>query len=241
MQDAQFDFSLYFDAVTAFSKDNTSFKELNYSLQESFNYFGNHSLMGNITGNQDLTRFITLASGALSSSENAGEAGWKRDIQVKDTIGYRKLASLIAFNMTIPGIPIIYYGDEFGMPGAGDPDNRRMMKFDSLTTMEKKMKENTQKVIHLRKSSISLLFGDFTTLEVSDKTYIYIRSYFDQVAVVIFNKDRSSRKIDFTLPARFQETQLTDNFGNTFTLEKGKITLTLKGNSFEILTNKKKD
>lgn len=241
MLDAQFDFSLYFDAVTAFSKDNTSFKELNYSLQESFNYFGNHSLMGNITGNQDLTRFISLASSAVSSSENAGEAGWKRDIQVKDTIGYRKLASLIAFNMTIPGIPIIYYGDEFGMPGAGDPDNRRMMKFDSLTPMEKQMKENTQKVIHLRKSSISLLYGDFTTLEVSDKTYIYIRSYFDQVAVVIFNKDRSSRKIDFTLPGRFQETQLMNNFGNAFTFEKGKITLTLKGNSFEILTNKNED
>ena len=237
MQDAQFDFSLYFDAVTAFSKDNTSFKDLNYSLQESFNYFGNHSLMGNITGNQDLTRFITLASGALSPSENAGEAGWKRDIQVKDTTGYPKLASLIAFTMTIPGIPVIYYGDEFGMAGAGDPDNRRMMKFDSLTSLEKQMKEITSKVIHLRKNSLPLLYGDFTTLEVSDKTYIYIRSYFDQIVVVIFNKDRSSRKIDFTLPVRYHETQLMNNFGNTFTFEKGKIILTLKGNSFEILTS----
>ena len=241
MLDAQFDFSLYFDAMTAFSKDNSSFKDLNYSLQESFNYFGNHSLMGNITGNQDLTRFITLASGALSPSENAGEAGWKRDIQVKDTTGYHKLASLIAFAMTIPGIPVIYYGDEFGMPGAGDPDNRRMMKFDSLSQIEKRMKEVTQKVIHLRKNSMPLLYGDFTTIEVSDKTYIYIRSYFDQVAVVIFNKDGSSRKIDFTLPARFRETQLMNNFGNAFSIEKGKITLTLKGNSFEILTNKKED
>jgi len=210
-------------------------------LQESFSYFGNHSLMGNITGNQDLTRFISLASGAVSPSENAGEAGWKRDIQVKDTIGYSKLASLIAFNMTIPGIPVIYYGDEFGMPGAGDPDNRRMMRFDSLTQIEKRMKETAQKVIHLRKNSMPLIYGDFVTLEVSDKTYIYIRSYFDQVAVVIFNKDRSSRKIDFILPDRFKESLLTNNFGNTFTFEKGKITLTLKGNSFEILTNKKEN
>ena len=239
MLDAQFDFSVYFDAMNAFSKDNSSLKELNYSLQESFSYFGNHSLMGNITGNQDLTRFITIASGALNPSENAGEAGWKRNIQVKDTIGYRKLASLIAFNMTIPGVPVIYYGDEFGMPGAGDPDNRRMMKFDSLSSMEKRMLEVTQKVTHLRRNSMPLLYGDFLTIEVSDKTFVYIRSYFDQLVVIIFNKDRSSRKVDFTLPERFRETPLMNNFGNAFTSEKGQITVTLNGNSFEILTNKK--
>jgi cyclomaltodextrinase / maltogenic alpha-amylase / neopullulanase len=241
MQDAQFDFSLYFDALNAFSKDNSSLKDLNYSLQESFSYFGNHSLMGNITGNQDLTRFITLASGALSPTENASEAGWKRDIEVKDTVGYSKLSMLIAFNMTIPGVPVIYYGDEFGMPGAGDPDNRRMMKFDSLTPMEKKMEEVSRKIINLRKSSMPLLYGDFVTIQVSDKTFIYLRSYFDQVAIVIFNKDRSPRKIDFTLPERYKEALLMNNFGNNFSFEKGKVSLTLNGVSFEILTNKKED
>jgi glycosidase len=39
---------------------------------------------------------------------------------------------LTAFNMTIPGVPVIYYGDEIGIPGGNDPDSRRMMKFDNL-------------------------------------------------------------------------------------------------------------
>jgi hypothetical protein len=103
------------------------------------------------------------------------------------------------------------------------------------------MKDLTQKVVHLRKNSMPLLYGDYLTLEISDKTYIYLRSYFDQVAVIIFNKDRSARKIDFTLPAKFQKTQMMNNFGNNFTFENGKINLTLKGNSFEILTNKKEE
>jgi glycosidase len=238
MLDAQFDFSIYFDALNAFSKDNTSLKDLNYSLQETFAYYGNHSLMGYITGNHDLTRFISLASGAVSPSENATEAGWSRDIQVTDTTGYDKLSSLIAFNMTIPGVPVVYYGDEFGMPGAGDPDNRRMMRFDSLNPYEKRTKELTRKLIHMRKNSMPLLYGDFMTIGVTDKTYIYLRSYFDEAVVIIFNKDRSSRKIDFILPEKYKEILLKSNFGNTFTFEKGKVTLTLQGNSFEILTNK---
>jgi cyclomaltodextrinase / maltogenic alpha-amylase / neopullulanase len=241
MLDAQFDFSIYFDALNAFAKDNGSLKDLNYSVMESFSWFGNHSLMGNITGNQDLTRFITIASGALKPGENAAEAGWKRDIEVKDTIGYGRLAQMIAFNMTIPGIPVIYYGDEFGMPGAGDPDNRRMMRFDSLSSQEKRMKEITQKLTHLRSSSMPLLYGDYSVIEVSDRTFVYIRSYFDQVAIAIFSKDSGSKKIDFMLPERYRETALAANFGNIFTSEKGKISLTLKGNSFEILTNKAED
>lgn len=235
--DAQFDFSVYFDAVNTFSKDNNSFKDLNYSLYETFMYFGNHHMMGNISGNQDLTRFISLASGAVSPNENAAEAGWKRNIQVKDTIGYYKLASLLAFNMTIPGVPIIYYGDEFGMPGAGDPDNRRMMRFDSLTKLENWTKAQTSKLAHLRGSNIALLYGDFKTIEVSDKTWVYMRIYFDKVVFVIFNKDKTAKKIDFEIPDKFMESRFISNFGNDFKLEKNKISLTLGGNSFEIITN----
>jgi glycosidase len=235
--DAQFDFGLYFDARNVFARDNTSFKDLNYSLQESFSYYGEHSLMGNITGNQDLSRFISFASGALSFSENDQKAGWDRDIEVKDTLGYNRLASLQAFNMTIPGIPIIYYGDEFGMPGAGDPDNRRMMKFDNLTPQEKRLKAIVEKLTHLRSSSMPLLYGDFKTIESGDKAFIYMRSYFDKVVFVIFNKDKSAKKIEINIPERFARIKLVNQFGSDAKIDKGKITLNLKGNSFEILTN----
>jgi glycosidase len=236
-QDAQFDFGVYFDARTTFAKESGSFKDLNYSLQQSFSYFGEHSLMGNITGNQDLPRFISFASGALSFGENDQKAGWDRDIEVKDTAGYGRLASLIAFNMTIPGIPVIYYGDEFGMPGAGDPDNRRMMRFDNLTPQEKSLKATVAKLTHLRSSSMPLLYGDFKALETSDKTYVYIRTYFDKVVIVIFNKDKESRKIDFDIPERFNEVKLVNHFGSDAKLEKGKVTVNLRGNAFEILSN----
>jgi cyclomaltodextrinase / maltogenic alpha-amylase / neopullulanase len=237
MLDAQFEFNLYWDAKSAFAMDNTSFRDLNYSLQQSFSYFGEHNLMGNITGNQDMSRFISYAGGALTFNEDDHEAGWKRDIQVKDTLGYRKLASLEAFNMTIPGIPVIYYGDEFGMAGAGDPDNRRMMKFDSLTKHEQSLKIITAKLAYLRNSNLALVYGDFTTLKVSEKVYVYIRSYFDKAVIVVFNKDKSSRKIEFEVPDRYLEAKFVAQFGSKVTIEKGKASMELPGNSFEILSN----
>ena len=46
--DGQFDFNLYL-ILERFLQDNTSFKQLHNSLMETFPYYGNHSLMGNIT------------------------------------------------------------------------------------------------------------------------------------------------------------------------------------------------
>lgn len=237
MLDAQFEFNLYWDAKNTFAMDNTSFRDLNYSLQQSFSYYGEHNLMGNITGNQDISRFISYASGALSFNEDATEAGWKRDIEVKDTIGYRKLASLIAFNMTIPGIPVIYYGDEFGMPGAGDPDNRRMMKFDGLNKNQEYLKSITAKLANLRNQNLALTYGDFTTIKVSDKIFIYMRSYFDKAVFIIFNKDKTRRNVEFNIPERFIKDTFKVYFGNIMNIENGEINLSIQGNSFEIITN----
>lgn len=239
MLDAQFDFSLYLDARTAFAKDGSSFRDLDYSLHQTFRYFGEHSLMGNITGIQDLARFISFASGALSFAEDDKKAGWERDIQVKDTTGYRKLASLIAYNMTIPGIPIIYYGDEIGLAGAGDPDNRRMVQFDSLNNHEQYLKTLTSRLANLRKTNMALLYGDFSTLKVTDRVYVYMRNYFGEIAIIAFNKDKSVKKIEFELPQQDQEVKLTPLFGSGMVMEKNKVTLTVQGNSFEILIKSK--
>ena len=237
MLDAQFEFNLYWDAKPAFINDNTSFRDLNYSLQQSFSYFGEHNLMGNITGNQDMARFISYASGALSQNEDATAAGWNRDVEVKDTIGYRKLAMMEAFNMTIPGIPVIYYGDEYGMAGAGDPDNRRMMKFDNLNLNEQHLKQVTAELVHLRKENLALVYGDFIPVKTSEKVFVYLRSYFDKVVVVVFNKDKSARKIEFEMPERFKSSVLTTHFGSKISVDKGKVSLSLEGNSFEIIKN----
>lgn len=235
--DGQFDFNLYFDARSVFVNDNESFIKLKNSLEESFDYYGYHSLMGNITGNHDIPRFISFAGKALSFDEDAKEAGWTRDIEVIDTIGYYKLSSLTAFIMTIPGIPVIYYGDEIGMPGAGDPDNRRPMKFSKLSEQESKLKSKTQKLINLRKSNMSLIFGDTQFLLASKDILVFSRNYFNNKTIVAFNKSNKTQKARFAIPKNCNIDILRTNFNSTFEVINNEIILTLKPYSYEILNN----
>jgi len=237
MMDAQFDFNLYWEVRNAFAFDNGSFEDLNTALLQSLAFFGSHHLMGNITGNQDMARFISYADGSLSTGEEDREAGWVRTIEVRDPVGYRRLASLMAFNMTIPGVPVIYYGDEFGLPGANDPDNRRMMKFDGLTENELLTLEQTRALTRLRSDHMALLYGDFQPLLVSRDQYVYLRSYFDDVVIIAFNKAREDTTVAVPLPSRVQAGTLKPAFGSIVEIADNQIQINLKANSFEILVH----
>lgn len=240
---AQFDFNLYFDARSVFANNDIGFERLSASLFETFNYYGYHNVMGNITGNHDMARFISYASGDLKWTDNDKEIGWHKTILVSDTIGYYKLKMLHAFNMTIPGIPIVYYGDEIGMPGANDPDNRRIMRFDSLSRFEQDVKNTVTKLANLRSEHMALLYGDFELILAEGSTFIYKRSYFDDVVYVLFNNSRNELK--HALDEDFSRVKYQAHFNNKITavatisdsgIEKTALVLNVKPYSFEIIT-----
>jgi cyclomaltodextrinase len=237
-QNAQFDFNLYFDARSVFVNDNEPFTKLSESLNESFNYYGWHSLMGNISGNHDIARFISYAGQDLKFTEDDKEAGWNRNIIVKNKVGYKKLAQLIAYISTIPGVPVIYYGDEIGMPGAGDPDNRRMMKFDHLSTDEAHQLVITKQLLQLRKKNIALIYGDYNLLKADKKVMAYARYYFDSAAFVFFNKENKTIKFKVNIPEKYAAASLKKHFNGKFSIQDNELIIELEPNSFEIITTK---
>jgi glycosidase len=194
MLNAQFDFNLYDTAVQAFANQETSFEYVASALQKAMDYYGSHHLMGNISGNQDRARFISYASGDVRFNEDAKKAGWTRTIGMSDTTAYKKLAMLQAFNLSIPGIPCIYYGDEYGSIGANDPDNRKMMNF-KLNNNEKQLKQQVEKLIKIRRNSMALQYGS-TEILVANKNLLYIvRKYFDDEVHIVFNKSNTTTKL----------------------------------------------
>ncbi len=237
MLDAQFDFNLYFDARPVFASQAESFEKVASSLSESALYYGSHSLMGNITGNHDMPRFLYYAGGDIVPGEDEKEAGWSRNVTVKDTLGYQRLKMLEAFVTTIPGIPIIYYGDEIGMPGANDPDNRRMMKFSGLSPAEQNVKETVTRLCHLRSNSMSLCYGDTRVLQADQEVFVYLRSYFNKFNLVMMNRSAQARKISVELPAHLSAAGLKTIFGNKLSTQGNKISIEIPAVSFEIANN----
>lgn len=238
MLDSQFDFNFYFDAREVIAKDNTSFNLVANTLQESFNYYGYHNSMGYISGNHDQPRFISLAGGDLKFTENDKEAGFSRFVGVGDPIGYKRLQMMEALNIAIPGVPVIFYGDEIGIPGAGDPDNRRPMRFSGLTPEEMQTKEITAKLFELRRNRLSLIYGETHIVHQKDMTFAIARDYFGEWTITVFNKDKKEQSITFDLPARFSGKSLETHFNGKVSVAGTKITVVLPPVSFEVLTSK---
>lgn len=234
--DGQFDFNLYWDLRNTMATDDVSFTQLQQSLYNTFNHYGTVHLMGNITGNHDMPRFISFAGYGLSFDEDAQEAGWARRIEVENPDGYLKLQLLTAFNMTIPGVPVIYYGDEIGMAGGGDPDSRRMMRFDNLNEHEQQTLAATTKLANLRRDNLSLVYGDFRTLFIDDRTWVYSRRYFGNIVVVALSKSPEPVTLTVALPDDMKEFSFMPQAGSGSSQVGNTLEFTLQPLSFEVFT-----
>lgn len=237
MINAQFDFNVYHTALDVLTRGH-SVKALAQVVEQSLGAYGAHHTMGNITGNHDKGRLISLAGGTLDPDEDHKLAGWTRKIEVGDPVGYKKLALVNALNMTIPGVPCIYQGDEYGEPGGNDPDNRRMMRFEGYNEAEQAQLAVTKRLAELRRQELPLLYGDQMTLQLTEKVWAYLRVYMGEWVVVVLNTGDEAVTMECVLPKGIDPSQsLKANFGHDFTLTPdGKLTVEVAGNGFEILT-----
>ena len=202
MIDSQFDFNLYHNSRDVIVDEGRSMRLIAATVEESEAAYGSHHTMGNITGNHDKPRFISLAGGdmPLWGIDDKAE-GWHREVVVGDMDkGHAGLQLLKAIITTVPGVPCIYQGDEFGVPGANDPDNRDMMTFEGYNDYQMKEYAQTQALLKYRRSSMPMMYGDFRTLYVDDEAWVFLRHYMGDWAVVAMNVRGAEKSIEVELP-----------------------------------------
>jgi cyclomaltodextrinase len=129
---------------------------------------------------------------------------------------------VVLFQMTYLGAPVIYYGDEAGMWGAHDPDERMPMvwadlKYDLQKTdprgnprspddpnFDPTVFDFYQRAIALRKNHPALGDGNIEFLGTDDKnrTFSMVRRGPSETLVEIFNRDDRPHDVHFPAPTR---------------------------------------
>jgi len=242
MLDGQFDFPLYDQIQETFGETKGEMKSLDDSLGSSEKIYGKETLMSPLIGNHDKGRFMAYADGELPvTGVKDEEVGWKDPPKVRDPGSYNKIELAQAFLMSIDGVPMIYYGDEIGMTGAGDPDNRRDMRFgDQVTPDEKRVVENFKKLGAIRRQHPALRYGSRrTVLETADQ-YAFVRVHLDDRVLVVFNRAKTDAQIDIKVAPELADGEYVDALsGKKVSVHGGKLDFALPGQTAAFVSKSK--
>ena len=129
----------------------------------------------NLLDSHDMPRFISLSNGDKSCL---------------------KLATL--FQMTYPGAPCIYYGDEIGLvSGEGrDPEVAREAFPWKQSRWDIELRDFFKCCTRLRKDHPALRRGEFSTLYAEDQILAYIRKLDQEMLIVVINTGISDYTLD---------------------------------------------
>jgi glycosidase len=119
----------------------------------------------------------------------------------------------LAFGLTVTlrGIPEIYYGDEIGMPGGGDPDNRRDFPggwagdpMDAFTQAGRTREQQeifsyAQTLLRIRSEHAALRGGRLWHLASDESSYVFVRESEEERLVVSFNNSAQPRELHIPL------------------------------------------
>ncbi len=163
----------------------------------------------NHLASHDTARLMTIVDGDLSTIE---------------------LATLL--QLTFPGAPCIYYGDEVGLPGGLDPDSRRV--FPERSHWNHQLLTCHKALITLRHAHPALRTGKYTGLYAEGLVYAFMRSLDTEQLIVAVNADEQPQTIHLNRLPKDSLMAETVLYGNA-TVERSPLTITLPARSGAIL------
>lgn len=180
------------------------------SLKENYPRPAFYSLL-NMLSSHDVERIVTLMSGVPNRHEVDRETQSKFKLDGYTLkIARKRVKMVMGMIMTMPGVPCLFYGDELGVQGYGDPFCRSSFPWDSMDEVDPnaEMRSWIKDLTKLRKSSKAFSIGEFNYVYRIGNTYAYIRDYNDEKYIVLTNFDNSPKDIRLDA-ARYGVTGLT--------------------------------
>lgn len=200
--DAEFNFGIYFNARGQFASDDPEFSDLANIIENNTITYSPVNLMGNITSSHDQIRFISVADGQVAWGDDCYERSFFNPPRpVQNATSYSKLANFYVFNISMSGVPVVYYGDEIGLMGSCDPGNRRSMRFgNDISDDEKVLITKISKLNKLRQIHPALALGDLEIIVADGPLLIMQKSYLGEKIIIAINNGKYEQSIAQYIP-----------------------------------------
>ena len=136
-----------------------------------------------------------------------------------DGLEWQRMEQSIAVQMTYVGAPMVYYGDEVGMWGATDPDDRQPMIWKDLepyedpeVTFNQDLFDHYVRLIAIRRRFAALQTGFAHTVLADDarNILVYSRDLGDAHVYVLVNKSASAQSVDLPIGPSMTDSSMID-------------------------------
>ena len=204
------------------------------SLQVAMNELSNH----------DHSRFLTRTNHITGRVEQLGSKA------AEEGVNPAVMREAVVMQMTWVGAPTVYYGDEVGVCGFTDPDNRRTFPWGNEDRL---MLEFHKEIIRIHKNEKPLRQGSLRMLSWEDNVLAYARFQDGEQIVVVLNNSKDLKEVtvpvwmaEVPLKGRMQRLIYTYEEGYTtepdeFIVEGGEVVLNMGRHSAVVMKTKKEE
>lgn len=177
------------NAMINYFNENQSSGQSMRELVSLYEHYPRENFMSNMNliGSHDRRRILT----ALANPENTDYLSEKQKeeftLSEEDLFKAKeKLKQLVLVQMTFPGVPVVYYGDETGTVGLEDPFNRSTLDWDNI---DEELHSWYKDMIKLRNESDVLKRGNFLPIITNDDVFAFTRSLDNKTILTAVNRN----------------------------------------------------
>ena len=236
--DGQFDFPLYYAGALQFLRDDAGrgMLHIDYWTRASQWRYPPGAIMTPYLGSHDTSRFLSLQS-------DPGRANNQWDnfpTTPTSSEPYDRMYLAFGWLLSLPGAPLLYYGDEHGEPGGADPDNRRVMRLPAeLSPLEGAQRTRVSALGRARAALPGLRSRAYRSLLVTDDLWIVARGEGADLVIVALNRGASAQTTTVPVPRDVADEgrALTDalDTATTLTVRRAALSIALGGRSVRYL------